>query len=176
MCIRDRLRGVHDHTHSGDDKAPHPQDHNLRAAYFHVLADALTSFLAIFALSTGKVFGWVWMDPAMGLVGAVVIVRWSYNLLKDTATILLDRAAAPELIEAIRSAVESPGRCRITDLHVWRLNAVQFAAVISLVTRDPNPPDHYKRLLSGIEHLVHVSIEVNPTDTAGNRKALDRVD
>jgi cation diffusion facilitator family transporter len=107
--------GDHDHAHG------HHRDHNLRAAYLHVLADALTSVFAIAALVTGKVLGWTWMDPAMGIVGALVIARWSAGLLKDTSAVLLDAEVTTARRDAIRSAIEAGRDDRVSDLHVWRV-------------------------------------------------------
>ncbi|KPJ98368.1 MAG: cation transporter [Desulfobacterales bacterium SG8_35] len=135
-------------------------DHNLRAAYLHVLADALTSFLAIFALLTGKHFGWVWMDPVMGIVGAVVITRWSYGLLIDTSRILLDKEAAPELVPRIRSAIEADADNLIADLHVWQVSPHHLSVIITVVTHFPQSPDHYKALLQDFIGDAHVTVEV----------------
>jgi cation diffusion facilitator family transporter len=117
------LRGRHHHSHQHGSG----HDHNLRAAYLHVLADALTSLLAIVALITGKAFGWVWMDPIMGIVGALIISRWSYGLLIDTGKVLLDRDVNAEAVEEIRSIVESDSDNRVADLHVWRVGSHHLA-------------------------------------------------
>ncbi|MEW6672124.1 MAG: CDF family Co(II)/Ni(II) efflux transporter DmeF [Thermodesulfobacteriota bacterium] len=140
----------------------HPEDHNLKAAYLHVLADALTSFLAIMALFTGKVFGWIWMDPLMGIVGSVVITRWAYGLLKDTSRVLLDRNAGRHKIAAVRAVIESDADNRVSDIHIWRVGSNRFSVIISLVTRDPKPPSHYKNLIAEVMDAQHVTIEVNP--------------
>lgn len=119
-----------DHPHGGEGHGGH-QDNNLRSAYFHVLADALTSVLAIVALVAGRYLGWVWLDPVMGIVGAIVIARWSWTLMRDTAAVLLD--AADKAIEAeVREFVEGPGDARITDLHVWRIGPEAHAAIVSV--------------------------------------------
>jgi cation diffusion facilitator family transporter len=138
----------------------HAHDHNLRAAYLHVVADALTSVFAIVALTFGKLTGQVWLDPVMGIVGGVVIARWSYGLLRDTGRILLDAGAQEDLPRSIRSAVESLEDNRIADLHVWQVGPARFAAIVCVVTSHPQPPDHYRELLAGIEGLAHVSVEV----------------
>jgi len=148
------------HSHDHDHHSNHHHDHNLRAAYLHVLADALTSFLAIFALLTGKHFGWVWMDPVMGIVGAVVITRWSYGLLTDTSRILLDKEAAPELAEKIRSAIETEADNLVADLHVWQVSPHHLSVILTVVTHFPKPPDHYKSLLQEFIKDAHVTIEV----------------
>jgi cation diffusion facilitator family transporter len=114
------LRGQHHHFYDHSSGHDLHHEHNLRAANLHVLADALTSLLAIVALITGKAFGWVWMDPIMGVVGALVISRWSYGLLIDTGKVLLDRDVNEEAVEEIRSIIESDSDNSISDLHVWR--------------------------------------------------------
>lgn len=153
------LRGQHHHSH--DPGHSHHHDHNLRAAYLHVLADALTSLLAIVALLTGKAFGWVWMDPIMGIVGALIISRWSYGLLVDTGKVLLDRDVDGETVEEIRSIVESDSDTRVTDLHVWRVGSRHLSVILSIVTHYPKSPDHYKKLLAEYDEIVHVTVEVN---------------
>lgn len=137
------------------------QDHNLRAAYFHVLADALTSVFAITALLMGKFWGWNWMDPIMGMVGAVVITRWAYGLVQDTSAILLDGSAPTPVQAAIRAAIEADADNRITDLHVWSLGSGHLAATVSLVTHYPQAPTHYKAL-PGMPNLAHLIVEVHP--------------
>ncbi|OHC73817.1 MAG: cation transporter [Rhodospirillales bacterium RIFCSPLOWO2_12_FULL_58_28] len=157
------LRGDHGHDHS-----PHHdggrQDHNLRAAYLHVLADALTSMLAIVALLCGKMFGWIWLDAATGIVGAVVIGRWAIVLLHDTGRILLDSAVDNEKSQKLRQAIEDDSDNRIVDLHIWRIGPQRLGAIISLVTHYPKPPEHYKALLGHMGELAHVTVEVNVCD------------
>lgn len=148
--------------HAGHDHDHHHIDYNIKAAYMHVLADALTSILAIVALTTGRFFGWIWMDPLMGIVGAIVIARWSYGLTRDTGSILLDMNMNTPLSTTIRRKIESDGDNRIIDLHLWRLGPGHFAAIISIHTRTPHPPSNYKKLLEDIEELRHITIEVNP--------------
>ena len=140
----------------------HPEDHNLKAAYLHVLADALTSFLAIIALFTGKVFGWIWMDPLMGIVGAIVITRWAYGLLMDTSKILLDRNVGRDKVAAVRTAIESEADSKVADIHIWQIGSNQISVIVSIVAHDPKPPDHYKNLIADILDMQHVTIEVNP--------------
>ena len=147
----------HNHTHEHNH-----QDHNLQAAYVHVLADALTSVLAIIALCSGKFFGLIWMDAVMGIVGAAVIAKWAYNLIYDTGAILLDGATNKQTQLAIVSAIEEDADNRVTDLHLWHLNQEHLAGMISLVTHYPQPPEYYKNLIKHIPSLVHVLIEVNP--------------
>jgi cation diffusion facilitator family transporter len=148
-------RDEHEHDHN------HHQDHNIRAAYLHVIADALTSVLAIFALTTGRFFGWVWMDPVMGIVGAFIIARWSYGLLRDSSKVLLDGEARAGITASIQKTLESEGDNRVSDLHVWRVGAHDFAAIITVLTHDPKSPDHYKSLLSKYAELSHVTVEVH---------------
>lgn len=152
------LQGHHDQSH---DHQHHHRDHNLRAAYFHVLADALTSILAIVALLSGKMFGWNWMDPIMGIVGALVITRWSYSLLKETCPILLDGSIEEDNRAVVKARVESDSDNRISDLHLWKVGPDDYAVIISLVTHFPKPTEHYKELLKDIHGLSHITIEVN---------------
>lgn len=146
---------VHDHPTHGHEKP----DHNFRSAYLHVLADALTSFLAIFALLAGKYLGQAWLDPFMGVVGAALVVRWSWGLLRSSAHVLLDMQAPRELREEIRKAIESDGDNRISDMHVWSVGPGLYAAEIALVSSRPSDPDEYSRLLPGKLGLVHVTVE-----------------
>ena len=155
------LQGKHDHSHHHHNHSHSHQDHNLRAAYLHVLADALTSVLAIIALLTGKIFGWIWMDPVMGIVGGLVITKWSYGLLIDTGKILLDRDVNQEAVDEIRARMEADSDTRVTDIHVWRVGSHHLSAIISLVTHYPKSPDYYKNLLLEFDEIVHVTIEVN---------------
>ena len=148
------------HEHHGHH---HPdRDQNLRAAYFHVLADALTSVLAIIALFAGKFLGWVWMDALMGLVGAGVITKWAYGLLKDTSFLLLDGSVNKKVQLEVIAAIEENADNRVTDFHIWHLTPDRLAATISLVTHYPQAPEHYKKLLTHIPSLSHVLVEVNP--------------
>lgn len=146
------------HTHAHDD---HHHDHNLQAAYIHVIADALTSLLAIVALVAGKYLGWHWLDPIMGIVGAIIITRWSYGLLKQTSPILLDASIEQKYQLAIVDALEQDADNRVSDIHVWKVGANHYAAIISLVTHFPNTIEHYKQLLNDFHKLSHVTIEVN---------------
>jgi len=148
------------HHHGAADHRP--EDHNLKAAYLHVLADALTSLLAIVALFTGKLLGWIWMDPLMGIAGSAVITRWAYGLLRDTSKILLDRNAAGDRLSAVRHAIEANADNQITDIHLWQVGSNQLSLIISIKTHDPKPPAHYKNLIAEIMDIQHVTIEVNP--------------
>jgi cation diffusion facilitator family transporter len=156
------LRGQYHHSHDHDAGRDRHRDHNLRAAYLHVLADALTSILAIVALIAGKALDWVWMDPIMGIVGALIIGRWSYGLLVDTGKVLLDRDVNTEAVENIRSIVEADSDNRVADLHVWRVGSHHLAAIVSIVTHYPKPPAYYKKLLAGYHEMAHLTVEVNP--------------
>ena len=149
------------HHHDG-----HQHDPNMRAAYLHVLTDALTSVLAIVALALGKVVGWGWMDPMMGVVGAVIIVRWTYGLLRDTTSILLDSAQDPDKVEALRATIEEVGDCMVVDLHLWRIEASQYAVICSLVTHNPRSPDYYKERISAVVEGAHITVEVNRCEAA----------
>jgi len=154
------LLNGHSHSHGDCDSGHHHHDHNLKAAYLHVLADALTSVLAIIALLAGKHMGWIWLDPTMGIVGALVITRWAYGLLRDTSKILLDRNEDHEVTEDIYSIIEAGGDNRIADLHLWKINSNKQALIISIVTHYPKPPNHYKELLKNLRSLDHITIEV----------------
>ena len=147
------------HHHHGDDAHVH-EDHNLRGAYLHVVADAFTSLTAIVALFTGKLFGWVWMDPIMGVVGSLVIARWSYGLVRSSASILLDGQFHSHAAARIREAIESEPGTRIADLHVWRVGAGHLAVILSVVADNPRPPQFYKGRLSEVDSLSHVTVEV----------------
>ncbi len=153
--LQDDYHDHHDHSHH------HHQDSNLRAAYIHVITDALTSILAIIALFAGKYLGWIWLDAVMGLVGAGVISKWSYDLVQDTGAILLDGAIDKQTKLDIMTVIEADADNRITDLHVWYVGENRLAATISLITHFPRSPEHYKSLLNGISSLTHVLVEVN---------------
>lgn len=143
----------HEHSHQ------HQHDHNLKAAYFHVLADTLTSVFAIVALVAGKYLGWIWMDALVGIIGAIVISRWVYNLLKESSAILLDKCSSHDLNRQIQTAVESNGSDRLVDLHVWKLSSKHTAAIISILTQEPKDPFYYKGLLKSLD-LSHITVEV----------------
>jgi cation diffusion facilitator family transporter len=149
-----------DHDHKSGDGSAHHQDLNLRAAYFHALADAFTSVLAILALTGGKFFGWAWLDPVVGIVGSGVVFSWAYSLLRDTSGILLDRTPpSSDLPDEIRRVVESDGDSLVTDLHVWQVGIGKFAAMLSVVAHQPKSSDSYRELLREHDELVHVTIE-----------------
>jgi len=149
----------HDHHEHHSDHAP-ARDNNLRAAYLHVLADALTSVLAIVALVLGSLYGWNWMDPAMGIVGGLVIARWSWGLIRNAGGVLVDYVpASEELPQEIRTAIEQDGDT-ITDLHVWQLGPGHHGAIVSIMARQPQQPSAYRAMLAHIHDLSHVTIEV----------------
>ena len=155
----------HDHSHDEDDHhhhhGHHGRDQNLRAAYLHVLADALTSVLAIIALIAGSVYGWIWLDPLMGIVGALVIARWSWGLMRDTGATMLDyREAGDPIAAKIRSVVEEAGD-KITDLHVWQLGPGHHAAIIAVSTASEMNPVAYRERLAQTAGLSHITVEVN---------------
>ena len=160
------LQGGHSHSHEHDPDQGRHRDHNLRSAYFHVLADALTSLLAIIALFAGKTFGWIWMDPFMGIVGAILIARWAHGLLRDSGKILLDRGMKLEKMEGILTTIESDSDNRVCDFHIWPLGSGRYAAILSIVTHFPKPPEHYKSLLAGYDELEHLTIEVNEAESS----------
>lgn len=148
----------------GHDHGP-THDHNRRSAYFHVLADALTSLLAIAALLAGKYAGWQWLDPAMGIVGAILITRWAWQLIKDTSLVLLDQQRS-ELEAEVRRAVENDDTL-ISDLHIWSIGPNLHAAIVSLVAHNPESPATYKqRIQARCRSLVHITIEPQACPTA----------
>ena len=152
-------RYEHHHGH-GHGHAHHHQDHNLRGAYLHVLADALTSLFAIVALFAGKYLGMIWMDPAMGIVGAILVGRWAYRLLRDTGHTLLDRQAPDTVQASIRRSIEDFHDTRVVDLHVWSIGQGLLAAEVAVVSHDPQDPSVYKGLLADAG-LAHVTVEVH---------------
>jgi len=158
------LRDDHDHHHHHAQHHDHQhfhvhRDHNLRAAFVHVMADAAVSVLVIVGLVAGRQFGWVWMDPIMGLVATIVILSWSWTLIQSAGSILLDVCPDPSLARKIALRLEQ-GSDRVFDLHLWRVGPGHLAAVISIVSHDPRPPEQYKRRLSGLPGLSHLTIEV----------------
>lgn len=158
------LKDEHHHHHHDHGDHHHHHDHNLRAAYLHVLADALTSLLAIIALVSGKYFGWDWLDPIMGIVGAVIITRWSYGLLKQTGPILLDGSIEETYQASIKETIEKDSDNQISDIHIWKVGANHYAAIISVVTHFPKSTEYYKELLNDFHKLSHITIEVNACD------------
>ena len=157
--------GHHDHDHgeeAHDHEAAlvaHHRDNNMRAAVIHVMADAAISVLVIVGLLAARAFGWLWMDPLAGFIGALVIANWSFGLLRDTGGILLDRTPDPRMAEKVRMAIESEGD-RVTDLHLWRLGPGHLGAIVSVATSGEREPAHYRKRLAKFDDLSHVTVEV----------------
>jgi cation diffusion facilitator family transporter len=150
----------HDHPHHHDGAHTH-RDHNLRAAVVHVMADAAVSVLVIVGLLLGRFLGWVWMDPLAGLLGAAVITSWSYALIRDTGSVLLDMTPDPNMAENIRMAIERDGD-RLCDLHLWRLGPGHIGVIVSVATAMPRAPTFYRERLASFRSLSHVTVEVHP--------------
>lgn len=177
------LGGAHDHHHHGGDHHHHDEHHhhhhdlNLKSAYVHVIADAATSVLAIIALAGGWLYGWSWLDPLMGLIGAALVAVWAKNLIIETGKVLLDREMDHPVVDEIREVVESVpemGDTLITDLHVWRVGRRSYSCAISLVTHNPSlTPQHVREQLAQHEEIVHSTIEIHYLDEgAGHALAL----
>ncbi|MGA9323561.1 MAG: CDF family Co(II)/Ni(II) efflux transporter DmeF, partial [Xanthobacteraceae bacterium] len=149
-----------DHDHAGHDHAQmgHHQDSNYRAAYVHVLADALTSVLTIAGLSAAWAFGWTFMDPVVGLIGMIVILSWGLSLVRSAGGVLLDTVPDPTMAQRIRDCIETDGD-RLADLHLWQLGPGHAAVIASVVSDTPQPPAIYKQRLQGLAGLSHVTIE-----------------
>ncbi len=145
----------HDHDHDG----AHDRDNNMRAAVVHVLADAAVSVLVIVGLILARVFGWLWMDPVAGLVGAVVIASWSYGLIRDTGAILLDMTPQGRLAQRIRSAVEGAGD-KVSDLHLWRLGPGHLGAIVSVAAQGEHDAGFYHARLGDLPSVSHLTVEV----------------
>ena len=158
----------HDHEHEHDDHHAdhHGHDTNLRAAYVHVLADALTSVLAILGLLAGKYLGWVFMDAVIGIVGALVIAQWSIGLIRHAGRSLLDAHDDSPREQQVRERLLQSDDVHIADLHLWRLGPGHHGLMVTLVTANPEPPAHYRARLAGLPGLSHITIEVNPRSAA----------
>ncbi len=172
------LSGAHDHGHAhhdhDHDHGPHHHDLNLRSAYLHVVADAATSVLAILSLAGGMLYGWDWLDPVMGIVGAVLVARWALGLVRDTSRVLLDREMDHPVVAEIRDAIAAHAAWvlppRIVDLHVWRVGRENFSVILSLAAEDAAvTPEAVKRVLGQHEELAHISVEVNRPATSVQR-------
>jgi len=160
-------------SHSHEHEHPHHEEHehfrnkhnhedlNFKSAYLHVVADALTSVLAIAALLGAKYFDFNLLDPFMGIVGAGLIIRWSFLLLKDTGGILLEREMNDSIVNEIRSEIESDGDSKISDLHIWKVAQNKYACIVSLVTAKKYSSEEYKERLKKVHELAHVTIEIN---------------
>jgi cation diffusion facilitator family transporter len=162
---------VEDHGNRHAHHRGHHHDHNFRAVYVHVLADAVTSVLAIGALLAGRYAGWNWLDPVVGIVGAAVIARWAWSLMARTSRILLDAEPVAGVTAAVRAAIEGEADNRVADLHVWRLGPGHLAAMLTVVTHHPRGPAHYKHLLHHITGLSHITVEVEACDAHPPRAA-----
>ena len=136
-------------------------DHNLRAAYLHVLADALTSMLAVVALAGGMLYGWRMLDPLMGLAGAAVVGRWAWGLARDSGNVLLDAEDHGDVADRIRRMIEAEPDHEVADLHVWRIGTASRACIVSLVAHAPHPAGYYRRRLAALPGLAHVTVEVS---------------
>lgn len=164
LLLQDHHHHGHDHHdhHSHDHEHEHHHDHNLTAAYFHVLADTLTSLLAIVALIVGKFYGWVWLDAMMGIVGAIVIGKWTLGLMKQTAPVLLDesinKSYRDEITETLTPYAE------IVDLHIWKVSGHHYSAAIALKNHSDKTLDEFKQLLSKFDKIDHLTLEVQTTD------------
>jgi cation diffusion facilitator family transporter len=151
----------HEHEHEHEHAHHHHADHNLRAAYIHVVADAAVSVLAVVGLTTAWLLGWLWLDPVMGIIGMLVIANWSWDLIRASGAVLLDMRTDDGITTEVRQRLETGGD-RVSDLHLWRVGPGHSAAVVSLVSDKPEPPAAYKTRLAGIDGLSHVTVEVQP--------------
>ena len=154
----------HDHAH-GHGGGAHHRDNNMRAAVVHVIADAAVSVLVIVGLLLARAFGWLWMDPLAGFIGALVIANWSVGLIRDTGGILLDRMPDPRMAEKVRKTIEIEGD-RVTDLHLWRLGPGHLGAIVSVATTNSREAAHYRQRLAEFADLSHVTVEVEHARSA----------
>jgi cation diffusion facilitator family transporter len=155
-----------EHEHSRDVHEAATRDHNIRSAYVHVMADAAVSILAIIGLVLARAFGWLWMDPLAGVIGALVIANWSYGLMRDTGAILLDMNPDRRMAENVRNAIEDRGD-KVVDLHVWRVGPGHMSAVVSVATSESQRDSRfYHAVLERFRGLSHVTVEVQPAHTA----------
>jgi cation diffusion facilitator family transporter len=148
----------HDHDHAHAHAAAH-RDNNMRAAVVHVMADAAVSLLVIAGLLLARAFGWLWMDPLAGIIGACVIASWSFGLIRDTGAVLLDMTPDKRLAETLRRTIEGEGDA-VADLHLWRLGPGHLGAIVSISTREPRGSDYYRERLAHFDALSHLTIEV----------------
>ncbi|HCJ30724.1 MAG TPA: cation transporter [Pseudomonas sp.] len=151
----------HDHDHDQSGSAAPGRDLNRHAAFVHVLTDALTSVAAIIALLGGKYLGWSWLDPLMGIIGAIVILIWAKGLLRDTGKALLDREMDDPLVQRVQAQLEAVPDTEVTDLHLWRVGRAQYGCIVTIVTHQGYSADRYKAELAGFSELAHVTAEVN---------------
>ncbi|WP_413282562.1 CDF family Co(II)/Ni(II) efflux transporter DmeF [Vibrio sp. MA40-2] len=157
-CLHKDSSHKHNHGHNHNHKHSH-QDHNLRAAYMHVLADTLTSVLAIVALIVGKYVGWNWLDAVMGMVGAIVITKWAIGLLQQTSPILLDNSIDKEYQQAIIATLAP--YADIIDLHIWKVSADHYAASLILCSQKSKTIDDYRQMLSNFDRINHLTVELH---------------
>ncbi len=160
LLLKDHHNHGHDHhhDHGHNDHHEHHHDHNLAAAYFHVLADTLTSLLAIIALVIGKFYGWIWLDAIMGIVGALVIGKWTLGLMKQTAPVLLDESIDKHYRDDIRSTLEP--YAEVVDLHVWKISGHHYSAAIAINNHSGKTVGEFKQLLSKFDKIHHLTLEV----------------
>jgi len=153
---------ANDHSQHAHDHHPHHHDLNLKSAYFHVVADAFTSVLAIVALVGGWLYGWAWLDPVMGIVGAVLVALWAKSLILETAKVLLDREMDHPVVQEIKDAVQADGQTRVTDLHVWRVGKKVYSCALTAVTQDAQlTPNTLRERLAVHEEIIHSTIELH---------------
>ena len=173
LLLNAKNKKHHHHHHDGHDHDTHSHGHhhehenlNLKAAYIHVLADAMTSVFAIVALLGGKLMGWNCLDPIMGLAGAFLVIRWTYFLLKETGVILLDKEVGKSVSEKIQEIIESDSDTRISDLHIWKVGMNKYACIVSLVAIKPRNLKYYREILSVHPEIVHLTVEVSECSDA----------
>jgi cation diffusion facilitator family transporter len=165
----------HDHHgHGHGHSHGHAHDHNFSAAYLHVLADALTSVLAIAALAGGLWFGWAWLDPLVALVGAGVIAVWALGLLRHTARVLVDATGEPELLARVREVVEADGDAQVADLHLWQVGSASWSVVLTVVADRPLTAAAYRARVEAIERIDHVTVEVHRCTGPGDHGPVSR--
>ena len=173
LLLNAKNKNHHHHHHDGHDHGTHSHGHhhehenlNLKAAYIHVLADAMTSVFAIVALLGGKLMGWNWLDPIMGIAGAFLVIRWTYFLLKETGVILLDKEVGKSVSEKIQEIIESDSDTRISDLHIWKVGMNKYACIVSLVASKPHNLKYYREILSVHPEIVHLTVEISECSDA----------
>jgi cation diffusion facilitator family transporter len=150
-----------------DHNAAHHRDNNMRAAIVHVMADAAVSVLVIAGLLLARAFGWLWMDPLAGIIGACVIASWSWALIRDTGAVLLDMTPDRQMAATLREVIEGDGDT-LADLHLWRLGPGHLGAIVSVSTSEARGPDYYRAKLSRFRSLSHVTIQVERLDFPGS--------
>jgi cation diffusion facilitator family transporter len=152
---------AHDHSHGHDHDHAHDHDVNLKAAYLHVAADAVTSLTAIGALLGGRYFGWVWLDPAMAILGSLIILRWGVGLVRQSTRQLLDVTPSPEVEKTIRQKLNELGDAEIRDLHVWEMEPGRRGCIVSILTSDPRPLDEYRTAILTAAPIEHLTVEID---------------